>query len=114
REQLQHPVSGLMDLADGAWPFLGLVYLRALSRQGLAPARAMTGTIAVATVLMALEWVQHWVPGRYPDITDVLIGAAAWWFGSLYAASAVHRAPRSRPTGDAGAPGRKRSRLRRR
>lgn len=40
------------------------------------------GTVGGACLFLiwfALEWHQQRVPGRVPDITDVLVGSAAWW-----------------------------------
>ncbi len=96
QEQLAHPVTGLMDLADASWPFLALAYLRGQSGRRPTQARSAASTAAIAVALFGLEWAQYWVPGRYPDITDVIIGAAAWWFGILYAASAGGEAALSR------------------
>ena len=35
------------------------------------------------TILLAvpIEWMQGWIVGRYPDVTDIAIGACGAWFG---------------------------------
>lgn len=81
RQQLIQTVNGLSNLADAIWPLLALACLRL--RAG---ARSLwLATPAVALLLMALEWAQLWVPGRYPDVTDVLIGTIAWMAAAVYA-----------------------------
>lgn len=99
REQLTNPVSGLENLVDTMWPFLALVFLRARADAAFRP---VMGAAIVAVGLMALEWAQHWIPGRYPDVTDALVGAATWWFAALYAASGARLVQRSRVRGGGG------------
>ena len=41
-----------------------------LSEAGL---RLRTATLSVSVVLFALEWMQRWIPGRTPEITDSLL-----------------------------------------
>lgn len=74
RLQLAHPLNGLANLADTVWPPLVLACLcRRLEMRSL-----WVLLPSVALLLFALECAQLWVPGRYPDITTVLVGTAAW------------------------------------
>jgi len=42
-------------------------------------APAMTiGAVLVTAAVFALEWRQQWLPGRYGDITQVLLCLAGW------------------------------------
>jgi hypothetical protein len=36
------------------------------------------GGLAIAALTFALEWMQQSIPGRFADITDVLLAAAGW------------------------------------
>ncbi|MEO8779054.1 MAG: VanZ family protein [Rhodanobacter sp.] len=79
--QLGHPISGLANLADTVWPSLALACL--CLRLGI---RSLWYWLPpVVLLLCAVEWCQLWVPGRYPDITTVLTGAAAWAVAASYA-----------------------------
>jgi hypothetical protein len=78
--QLTQPVNGLANLADAAWPPLALACL--LLRLGM---RSLWHLLpAVMLFLFAMEWTQLWIPGRYPDITAVLTGSAAWAVAAAY------------------------------
>jgi VanZ family protein len=79
--QLAQPVNGLANLADAIWPPLALACL--CLRLGM---RSLWYLLpAVMLLLFAVEWIQLWVPGRYPDITAVLTGTAAWAVAAAYA-----------------------------
>jgi VanZ family protein len=77
--QLESPLSGMASLLETVWPAIALSYL---SRY-LTPARyaAHVGWLAgvlLMLVVFALEWNQQFVPGRYGDITPVLLIGATW------------------------------------
>ncbi len=79
--QLGHPINGLANLADTVWPSLALAGL--CLRLGM---RSLWYLFPVIVLLLfAVEWAQLWIPGRYPDITTVLTGAAAWAVAAGYA-----------------------------
>lgn len=81
RAQINQPINGLANLADAIWPLLALACLcRRLHTRSLWPLLP-----AVVALLCGVEWVQHWVPGRYPDITTVLAGAVTWIVAAAYA-----------------------------
>jgi VanZ family protein len=78
--QLTQPVNGLANLADAAWPPFALACL--LLRLGT---RSLWHLLPVIMLLLfAIEWIQLWIPGRYPDITAVLTGTAAWAVAAAY------------------------------
>jgi VanZ family protein len=75
-----HTYWGLTDVLEAMWPYLFVAYAatRLLPRP-LRPARlALAGAVAVGAFAMGLEWLQGFVPGRYPDLTDPLLAVAAW------------------------------------
>lgn len=81
RSQLTQPLNGLANLADTVWPSLALACL--CLRLGM---RSLWYLLpAVVLLLFAVESAQLWIPGRYPDITTVLTGAAAWAVAVAYA-----------------------------
>ena len=61
--------SGTLIAARKAFEYGALVYLLGV------PARFGRATLAVCGGLCALEWLQRWLPGRTPDITDPVIAA---------------------------------------
>jgi VanZ family protein len=90
REHLTHRLSGLMNLADTVWPWLALAFFWRQSRHAAPSALTALATFAVAAGLAALEYAQHFIPGRYPDITDVLVGTGAWVAGTYWVHTALH------------------------
>ncbi len=86
--QITQPINGLANLADSVWPWLALPCL--CLRLGFrSPGRLLP---LVALLLFGVEWMQRLVPGRYPDITTVLAGVAAWIAAVAYAGRR-HEAP---------------------
>jgi hypothetical protein len=75
---LTNELIGAADILAGAWPFLALAFVVS-GRRGIEPRRAAaTGAVLVFSGVMALEWVQRFLPGRSPDVTDALIALCAW------------------------------------
>jgi VanZ family protein len=70
---------GMGDILETLWPFLAL----GLAVRWFTPWRWrrlawLGGGIMVALLAIALEWIQQSIPGRYPDITDVLLAVSGW------------------------------------
>lgn len=80
RSHLLQPVNGMANLADAAWPLLALACI--CLRLGLHSLWKLLPIIAL--LLFGIEWAQHWAPGRYPDITDVLTGVVVWSCAAAY------------------------------
>jgi hypothetical protein len=84
RSHLTNELIGATDILAGAWPFLALAYV-VRGRRGIDLRRAAAiGAVLVFSAVMALEWVQQFLPGRSPDVTDALIALSAWllaWWG---------------------------------
>ncbi|HQS98817.1 MAG: hypothetical protein B7Y26_01740 [Hydrogenophilales bacterium 16-64-46] len=78
-------LAGMGDLVDTLWPFLAL----GLAGRWLTPWRlrrlvwGLGGTLTIA-LAFGLEWMQQAIPGRHPDITDVLIAALGWTLPWLF------------------------------
>lgn len=76
---------GLTNILASGWVFLGAGYLvRYLCRPSMSVVVGGIGTLLVAGLAMLMEILQLGIPGRYPDVTDVLIAVVAWgcaWVG---------------------------------
>ncbi|MEQ9463443.1 MAG: VanZ family protein [Haliea sp.] len=75
-------VNGVVNLLATTWVFVALawaLYPWTRDRYGRA---LLAGAVAAAA--FGLEWWQQYIPGRHPDLTDVLVAAAAWWLASAW------------------------------
>lgn len=81
RAQLTQPINGMANLANSVWPPLALACL--CLRLGMRSLWYLLPALVLG--LFAVEWAQLEIPGRYPDITTVLTGAAAWVVAAVYA-----------------------------
>lgn len=70
-------LNGLIDLLEPLWLFAAYAYLMYPRRQRTSEGLALR-LILIAPLTLVLEWAQETVPGRYPDITDVVVGIAAF------------------------------------
>src|SRR5688500_2793380 len=70
----QHPLTGITTILEVLWPAGALAYLA--RTQGAA--NGWKGGAAIGLLAFALEWSQQWIPGRYGDLTTVLVMALAW------------------------------------
>ncbi len=78
RAHLVNDLTGIEDVLDTVWPFLAFGYL-AIRAQPSRPQRVAAAGIGVVFLsVLLLEWLQTFVPGRSPDVTDAIIAAAAW------------------------------------
>jgi VanZ family protein len=71
-------VMGFAGILEGIWPFASLAYLSPLMFPKHRYQTAFLGGIFVVSITAALEWIQQFIPGRYPDITQVLLAAVGW------------------------------------
>jgi VanZ family protein len=71
--------TGLENILELLWPFMAI---GCLARMALPRYRHMEalviGSVLVCGGVFLLEWHQQWVPGRYGDITQVLLCVAGW------------------------------------
>jgi VanZ family protein len=93
RGQLENTLAGIVSILELVWPAAAIAYL---ARSATPPARrramAWSGGATLALLVFGLEWYQQYLPGRYGDITAVLLMASAWllfwWIPAEYAAGA--------------------------
>ncbi len=78
-EGQMNDISGLENILEFLWPPMAMA---CLLRQALPfhrqDAGAVLGTVLVALGLFVLEWLQQSLPGRYGDITQVVLACAGW------------------------------------
>lgn len=73
-------LEGMLDILETLWPFMALGLLaRWLTVWRWRTAVMFLGAALVGSLAFALEWMQQSIPGRYADITDVLIALFGWW-----------------------------------
>jgi glycopeptide antibiotics resistance protein len=69
---------GLADILNNSWPFVALAYLVWNWLGGRFYRTPATGAALVFLAVLAINLLQQFIPGRYPDITDVIVATAAW------------------------------------
>jgi glycopeptide antibiotics resistance protein len=94
-------VSGMLDILETLWPFMALGLLARWSTVWRWR-RVVMWAVGAAVVSLAflLEWMQQSIPGRFADVTDVILAGFGWLLPWLYAetrGSAVPT-PSVRPT----------------
>ncbi|MEK7323567.1 MAG: VanZ family protein, partial [Pseudomonadota bacterium] len=68
-------LNGLADIAGDLWPFAALAYLALfLTTRNV----IWIGGVLVFGYTLGLEWLQTYIPGRYPDLTDVCLAVLGW------------------------------------
>ena len=78
RMHITHTLIGLGDILSGLWPFASLCYIAMRTMGRRSNWIGIIGGFVVFLTLFALEWRQQYVPGRYADITDAILGLLAW------------------------------------
>jgi len=88
-------LDGLADILAVAWMFVAAAYLarRRWPAAGLWPGVLAAG--GIAAFAFAFEWSQQYLPGRYGEVSDVLVAALAWL--AAWSASGAS----TRPAGEA-------------
>lgn len=72
-------LTGLENILELFWPFFALAYfVRWLTPVGRRLQVMMQGALLVLALVFQLEWMQQAVPGRYGDITQVLLAVCGW------------------------------------
>lgn len=93
-------IVGLANILASSWVFLGMGYVaRYLSRPSLAVVTAGVGALLILGLASLMEFLQLGIPGRVPDVTDVIIAVVAWlcaWIGGTRATDAQHAGGKSR------------------
>jgi VanZ family protein len=70
--------SGFTSILEGLWPFTALAYLSLVMFPQHRCATAIFGGGLLILVVTALELMQQFIPGRYPDITQAILAAVGW------------------------------------
>ena len=72
-------LSGFQDILDFIWPCFALAcFARYLTSGARAWRPALCGGLVLGATLFWLEWSQQSVPGRYGDVTQVMLGCIGW------------------------------------
>jgi VanZ family protein len=80
RGQMENTLTGIASTLEFLWPAAALAYLaRLASTPEHRRATAWCGGAALSLAAFVLEWHQQFIPGRYGDVTAVLLMAAAWF-----------------------------------
>jgi len=75
--QVDNTVSGFASILEGVWPFVALSALTMLGF-GLKRRPMLYGGGTVLLAVFGLEWAQTQVPGRYGDITTLILATLGW------------------------------------
>ena len=72
-------LSGMVDMTETIWPYFGMgVLARMMTGWRWRPLVALLGVLSIVSLAGWLEWRQIRIPGRTPDITDVLLASLSW------------------------------------
>jgi hypothetical protein len=84
--QLGYELTGFGTILEGMWPFAALSYLYLLLQlhQERLALCAVCGSVVIFISVLGLEWLQLWIPGRTPDLTQALLAVAGWLGPLLY------------------------------
>jgi VanZ family protein len=81
--QIDNTVSGFGSILEGTWPFAALACLTVLGFGRKLLPMIWVGGVVLA-VAFALEWEQQQIPGRYGDVTTVILAGMGWILSCLY------------------------------
>lgn len=89
-------LSGLENILELFWPFFALAYFG----RWLTPAEhrlqvSALGALLVLALVFQLEWMQQALPGRYGDITQVLLAVCGWLLPWSFTAADFYGARRA-------------------
>lgn len=87
-------LSGLQNILEIFWPFFAIAYFARLTTPlGHRQPVVVIGTVGIAAAVFWLEWSQQGLPGRFGDITQVLLACAGWIIPWTFAGPDVDAAP---------------------
>jgi len=85
---------GMSDILETLWPFLAIgLTLRWLTPWRWRRSVMLAGGLIVALLAFVLEWSQQSTPGRFADITDVLLAWIGWTLPWLWGDTRGRPAP---------------------
>ena len=71
-------VQGFVSILEGVWPFAALAFISMSAMKKSSSFFAVRAGLLLGVLVFVLEWCQQFIPGRYPDITQVILAAAGW------------------------------------
>lgn len=72
-------ITALENILELLWPFMAIAwFVRWNAPARLAALHLVVGALLVGGAVFAMEWQQQWMPGRYGDMTQVLLCVAGW------------------------------------
>ena len=72
-------ITALENILELLWPFMAIAWLvRWKMRARPSILHVVAGALLVGGAVFAMEWQQQWMPGRYGDMTQVLLCVAGW------------------------------------
>ncbi len=72
-------ITALENILELLWPFMAIAwFVRWNAPARLVALHAIVGAVIVGGAVFAMEWQQQWLPGRYGDMTQVLLCVAGW------------------------------------
>lgn len=77
-------INGMIEIINNLWPFAAMAYLALHSKETQRPGLKLRGALTIFCLVMTIEIAQQFIPGRYPDITDVLVATAGWLLAWTY------------------------------
>jgi VanZ family protein len=77
-------IMGLVSITEMLWKYASLSYLMILLRSQRAFAFVILAGFLLIILVFALEWIQQGIPGRFPDITAVMLAVIGWVAPWLY------------------------------
>lgn len=78
RSQMTENVSGIGSIIEGLWPFSTIGFFAVAQASPRCKIPAFTLGLFLAVAVLALEYAQTFIVGRYPDITTVILAVAGW------------------------------------
>lgn len=72
-------ITALENILELLWPFMAIAwFVRWNAPASRSMLRVVAGALLVGAAVFAMEWQQQWIPGRYGDMTQVLLCVAGW------------------------------------
>jgi VanZ family protein len=71
-------VMGLVSIMEMVWKFVSLSYLMIFVRTYWTFPGTILAGLPLFILVLVLEWIQQGIPGRFPDITAVMLAIIGW------------------------------------
>jgi hypothetical protein len=81
--QTDKTVSGFQSILETTWPFMAVPVASILAFGKRRPLILAIGA-AIAIGVLALEWEQRYIPGRYGDISAMILALVGWAIACVY------------------------------